>query len=216
MEPKKLVMRASLQGMLSKLFKFGVLLIIGMMIWQRLRRYQLSIFEAYDVGYLTALTRSMETDISIIEMALLAASYIAAIAVLILIIYLIYKIISLLFELTGVTVIDFENHTITEKKIFFPFRQINDENMFHQIIQVRVEQNLIDLFVKGGNLYMEYLVLSELDSQLRVLEIPYLSDPIRIKKRLASGNQRTENEKPEVINQKPSKLSMPEKQNLPS
>ena len=216
MEPKKMVMRASLQGMLSKLIKFGVLLIISMMVWQRLRNYQHSIFEAYDVGYLTALTRSMETDISIIEMSLLAASYIAAISVLILLIYLIYKIASLLFELTGVTVIDFENHTITEKKIYFPFRQINDENMFHQIIQVRVEQNLIDLFVKGGNLYMEYLVLSDLDSQLRVLEIPYVSDPMRIKRRLTNGNQRTENGKAEALNQKPSKLAVTEKQNLSS
>jgi hypothetical protein len=213
MEPKKLVMRASLQGMLGKLLKFGILLIIGFDVWRRLRNYQFRIFEAYDVGYLTALTRSMETDITIVEMAMLAASYVAAIAVLIVLIYLFYKLVSLLFELTGVTVIDFENHIITEKKIYFPFRQVNDENQFHQIIQVRVEQNLVDHFVKGGNLYLEYLVLSELDSQLRVLEVPYISDPIRVKKRLFNAPARIEVAKTEVRDPGTSKLKLSEKQN---
>ena len=56
--------------------------------------------------------------------------------------------------------------------------------MFHQIIQVRIDQNLLDRLAGGGNLYVEYLVLSKLDSQLRVLELPFIKHPEKLKRKL--------------------------------
>ncbi|MEN1761221.1 hypothetical protein [Anoxynatronum sibiricum] len=184
MDSNKVVLRASLQGMLSKLLKFILFTLVALTFWRRIRGFQQRIFNTYDVSYLSALTNAMETDIEIMEMVLLAGSYLAALAVLILLIYLFGKILSLLFALTGVTVIDFDQQRITEKRFVFPFQRIEDESMFHQIIQVRIDQTLLDRLAGGGNLYVEYLVLSKLDSQLRVLDLPFMKHPEKLKKKL--------------------------------
>ena len=184
MDSNKVVLRASLQGMLSKLLTFLFFTIVTLTIWRRIRSFQARIFDTYDVSYLSALTKALETDIEITEIVLLAVSYLAALAVLILLLYLIGKILALLFALTGVTVIDFDQQRITEKRFVFPFQRMEDENMFHQIIQVRIDQNLLDRLAGGGNLYVEYLVLSKLDSQLRVLELPFIKHPEKLKRKL--------------------------------
>jgi len=184
MEANHVVMRASLQGMLSKLIKLGAYFFVILFFWRKVRGYQFGIFDAYDVSYFSALTNAMETDIEMVEIGLLVASYLAMIILFCLFFYLAYHILRLLSQLTGVTVVDFENSRIIEKKYLFPVQRIEDENMFHQIIQVRIEQNLMDRVLQVGNLYVEYLVLSKLDSQLRVLEVPFIIHPERLKRRL--------------------------------
>lgn len=184
MESNQVVMRASLQGMLSKLIKLGAYFLVVLFFWRRVRRYQADIFDTYDVNYLSALTNAMETDIEMVEIGLLVVSYMGMIILFCLFLYLAYHILRLLSQLTGVTVVDFENNRILEKRYLFPVQRIEDENMFHQIIQVRIEQNLIDRVLQVGHLYVEYLVLSKLDSQLRVLEVPFIAHPERLKKRL--------------------------------
>lgn len=184
MESNQVVMRASLQGMISKLIKLGVYFLAVLMVWRRVRRYQAEIFDTYDVSYLSALTNALETNIEMVDVGLLVVSYMAMMILIFLFLYLAYHILRLLSQLTSVTVIDFEKSRIVEKKYIFPVQRIEDENIFHQIIQVRIEQNMIDRVLKGGHLYIEYLVLSKLDSQLRVLEVPFISEPERIKRKL--------------------------------
>lgn len=184
MESNQVVMRASLQGMISKLVKLGVYFLAVLFIWRRIRNYQTELFDTYNVSYLSALTNALETDIEMVEVGLLVVSYMAMIVVIVLFLYLGYLTLRLLSQLTGVTVIDFDNNRILEKKYLFPVQRIEDENVFHQIIQVRIEQNLIDRTLKSGHLYVEYLVLSKLDSQLRFLEVPFIADPERVKRKL--------------------------------
>lgn len=184
MESKQVVMRASLQGMVSKLLKLSLFLLVVLMVWRRLRRFQAGVFETYDVSYLSALTNALETDIAVTEMVMLVASYFFMAGLAALFLYLFYQLLFLISYLTGTTIIDFDHNRIIEKRYLFPFQRIEDENAFHQIIQVRIEQNLLDRMAKGGNLYVEYLVLSKLDSQLRVLEIPYILEPERAKRKL--------------------------------
>lgn len=184
MEKKRIVIRASLQGMIGKLLGYSVSLLALLVFWQRIRRYQKHIFETYDVGLISALTDAMETDISVAEIGGLALSYILSLMVLFFLLYMLYRFLSLLLELTSTTIIDFEQQRIYEQRLHLPFHRTEDENIFHQIIQVRVEQNLIDRLVNGGAIYMEYLVLSRLDSQLRFLEVPYIKNPESIKRKL--------------------------------
>lgn len=184
MESNQVVMRASLLGMLSKLLKFSLFLFVVLLIWRRIRRFQQDIFDTYNVSYFSALTNALETDIEVVEVVLLTGSYLAMIGIAILFLYLMFQTLILLSHLTAITVIDFENHHILEKKYLFPFQRIEDENLFHQIIQVRIDQNLLDRLMNCGNLYIEYLVLSKLDSQLRVMEVPFITDPERIKRKL--------------------------------
>ncbi len=184
MESNQVVIRASLQGMLSKLLSLIICLFVAIFFWKKLRGYQLNLFETYDVSYLSALTNALESDIEIMEVGLLVVSYLVAIVMIILFLYLAYRVLRLLSQLTGVTVVDFDQQRILEKKYLFPIQRIEDENLFNQIIQVRIEQNLFDRLFSGGHLYVEYLVLSKLDSQLRVLYVPFVKDPARLKRQL--------------------------------
>ena len=186
MDEKKLVIRASLRGMLSQLIKLGAFVIIALFFFFRVRRYQEQLMAEYEVGYLSALTRILETEMELMEMGFLIVSYLFAFGMFLAIVYLLYHLVSLLFGLTATTIIDFQNARIIQKALRFPFLRIEDENRFNQLIQVRIEQNLIDGLVEGGTLYVEYLVQSQLDSQLRVMVIPYIKHPDRLKRKMLS------------------------------
>ena len=186
MHEQKMILRATVQGMLSMLIKFGSLLLVTLIVFFRVRGYQEKLMESYEVGYISALTQVLETDMELLELGILLVSYLAGLALLAAILYLIYRLLSLLFALSSTTIIDFEQGRIVQKALRFPFQRIEDENRFHKLIQVRIEQNLIDGLVQGGTLYVEYLVQSQLDSQLRVMVIPHIKDPDRIKRKLFS------------------------------
>lgn len=185
-EEQKLVLRATLSGMLSMLMKFSSLLLVTLLVFFRVRGYQHQLLEAYEVTYISALTQIFDTEMELIEYGVLILSYLVSIALFFLILYFLYRILALLFNLSSTTVIDFQQGRILQKSLRFPFQRIEDENKFHKLIQVRIEQSLIDGLAQSGTLYVEYLVQSQLDSQLRVLVIPFLKDPDRVKRRLFS------------------------------
>ena len=184
MEEKKMILRASILGMLSILIKYSALLLVVFIVFFRVRDYQQSLMQMYEVGYISAITQILDTDMELIELGVLIASYFLSLALLAAILYLFYQLFSLLFGLSSTTIIDFNHGRIIQKALRFPFLRIEDENRFNKLIQVRIEQNLIDGLVQGGTLYVEYLVESSLDSQLRVMVIPYIKDPDRIKRKL--------------------------------
>ncbi len=186
MDEQRLILRATVQGMLSMLIKFGSLLLVTLIVFFRVRSYQQQLMESYEVGYLSALTQVFETEMELVELGILIVSYLATLALFFFIFYLIYRLLALFFGLSSTTLIDFQQGRIVQKALRFPFQRIEDENRFHKLIQVRIEQNLIDGLVQSGTLYVEYLVQSQLDSQLRVMVIPYIKDPDRIKRRLFS------------------------------
>ncbi|SFH60331.1 hypothetical protein SAMN05192551_101741 [Tindallia magadiensis] len=186
MDEGKIVLKASIQGMLSMLMKFVSLLVVVMIVFFRVRKFQQSIMQEYSVGYVSALTQILDTDMELVELGMLLVSYLVSLVLLTAILYSLYHLFSLLFGLSSSTVIDFQQGRIVQKSLRFPFLRIEDENRFHQLIQVRVEQNLIDGILQGGTLYIEYLVESRLDSQLRVLLIPYVKDPDKVKRKLLS------------------------------
>jgi hypothetical protein len=122
------------------------------------------------------------TNVDII--AILALIFIFYIIIAVLFIREFYKTILLFYNIPGKVTIDYDTMKITSKTYSFPFNVQVDENKFDDIINVVVTQDLSKKLFNSGDLYIEFLVNSKLDSQLRNIEIPNISTPFKIKRDL--------------------------------
>jgi hypothetical protein len=92
-----------------------------------------------------------------------------------------FKIIVLLYETLKTTVIDFNNGKIITTSYSFPFSKEVDENKFNEIININITQDLLQRLFNTGDVTIEYLTYSKVDSQLRNLEVTYVVKPFAIK-----------------------------------
>jgi hypothetical protein len=102
----------------------------------------------------------------------------------ILLIIALFKFFSLFYELKRVTVIDFVREKIVIQSYDFPFEKQIEEKRFNRIVGVNILQKSIDRTVNSGTVFIEYLVSSKNDSKLRAIEIPNVTNPIKLKEKL--------------------------------
>ncbi|KAB3531574.1 hypothetical protein [Alkaliphilus serpentinus] len=184
MEEKVISLKACFKGILSDLLILVLKLSLAFGFFLVINGYKNTLYNRYDIGFRSSLVNPLKTDISLTDFVLLYLTYIILVILLSFLLYVIYKIISLLVKVPGKTTIDFAKEKIIIKKNISPFTKIDEEILFYKIIEAGVRQNLLQRILETGDLYMEYLVLSETDSHIRGLEIKYISSPYQVKKKL--------------------------------
>ena len=94
------------------------------------------------------------------------------------------KLLTVFYGLFGGTYVDFSTGRILAKKYEFPFIKSVVESKFEEIIEVRVDQNIIDQLLGTGSITIEYMVTSSLDSQIKEVNFKYFSNPSSKKRAL--------------------------------
>jgi hypothetical protein len=110
--------------------------------------------------------------------------YIIYAVLIILSIFILCKLVILLCELKNITIIDFVEEKIETKKHGFLFTKDESQSKFDRIIKVEIEQKMIDRLVNTGGFYVEYLVNSKLDSQLKSFEVMHIEKPFEKREKL--------------------------------
>ncbi len=180
MGEKQLVYKPKFTGIIRDVFIRGLLLGIAILILNFLNAYREGIYEKYGLDFFGSFT----LDIDFMDLGILMLIYIATVVVLIFIIRFLYRFVAVWYRLGGETVIDLEQGKITATKMMFPFTRVTTESKCHDIIEVEVYQNIFDQAFNTGALTIEYLVLSDVDSQMKDIQLLHLKNPERKKQQL--------------------------------
>jgi len=184
MEEKAIILKASFKGIISNLLllilKFSITL-IGFSLISRMKNI---VFNKYSIGFRSSLVNPLNSDISLVDFGILYLSYILTVVLVVYLVIVLYQILSLLMAIPAKATFDYNREKIIIKKNISPFTMISEENVFNKIIEVTVSQNYIQRLLNTGTLYVEYLVLSEVDSHIRDIEFKYLLSPFEVKKKL--------------------------------
>lgn len=180
MGEKQLVYKPKFVGILRDLFLRGLFLGIAIMILDFLNSYREGIYEKHGVDFFGSFT----LEIDFFDLGILALIYIATIVVLFFIVRLFYRFLAVWYQLGGQTIIDLEQGKITATKMMFPFTRVTTESKCHDIIEVEIYQNIFDQAFNTGAITIEYLVLSDVDSQMKDIKLMHLKNPERKKQQL--------------------------------
>lgn len=180
MGEKQLVFKPKFVGILRDVFLRGLLLAIAIVILNFLNSYREGIYEKHGVDFFGSFT----LDIDFLDLGILAVIYIATIVVLFFILRFIYRFVAVWYQLGGETIIDLEQGKITATKMMFPLTRVTTESKCHDIIEVEIYQNIFDQAFNTGALTIEYLVLSDVDSQMKDIRLMHLKNPERKKQQL--------------------------------
>lgn len=181
MEKSLIVIKTEIKALLNDLIKKLLVMLFVLILFFLCNRVKNNLAQKYN---LTDSIFSISDPFAVVSMLLV---YIVLGVLLILLIVALYKLFSLFYELKRVTVIDFVRGKIIIESYDFPFDKQIEEKKFDNIIGVDIIQKSIDRTVNSGTLYLEYLVLSKNDSKLRGMEIPNVSNPMKIKDRLLNN-----------------------------
>ncbi|MBC8061517.1 MAG: hypothetical protein H7Y18_12750 [Clostridiaceae bacterium] len=97
-----------------------------------------------------------------------------------------FKTIKLFYNINRKVTVNYSKNKISTLSYTFPFFKDVEENKFDNIITVNIRQDFMDRFCNSGKLYIEYLVISKIDSSLACFEIPYVYEPSHALKELLS------------------------------
>lgn len=171
MNNQKIIFKCTFKGILGELIKkvaLFILTLVGCNITNGIRK---SLLKKHGANLFSIDASKFGALISTILIhILLLALVIAAIIIF-------FKIIGLLYELNTVTIIDLAREKVIVEKTLFPFSKEIDENKFNEIIEVGICQKGIDRLANAGGIYIEYIAINRVDSNVRSIYIPYISNP---------------------------------------
>lgn len=181
MENNSMVIRGSFRGILGDLLKKIIILICTTLVYFISNNVENQYYKEYNIDSFISFVIELQHPYI---MAILSFIFILYIILLLIFLSTLYKTIILLYETLKTTVIDFQSGKITVSYYTFPFNKEVQEHKFNEIININISQNLFQRLFQTGNLYIEYLTYSKLDSQLRTINITYVVQPFTIKPEL--------------------------------
>lgn len=189
MADKQIILKPSFLGILGEFFKRLILFLIAFFIFRSLNSYRKVVYERSGFDSLReALLGSGDSFEFEIEKIIYLFVLLGVIIILITSIYFMLKffvkLLTVFYGLFGGTYVDFSTGRILAKKYEFPFIKSVVESKFEEIIEVRVDQNIIDQLLGTGSITIEYMVTSSLDSQIKEVNFKYFSNPSSKKRAL--------------------------------
>jgi hypothetical protein len=178
MEKNTLVIRGSFRGIAAELIKRLIIFICTIIIYQISNSIKNKFFTEYNINSFTGFVMEFDHAKVII---IISSIYLLFVILLFIALATIYKIINILYETLSVVTFDFPGGKVTEVTYSFPFIKKVDENKFDEVINVNISQGLMNQLFSSGNMYVEYLTCSKVDSQLRNLEISNVVHPFKTK-----------------------------------
>lgn len=182
MKANKLTIKGSFAGISADLVRNILVIIVSILITIVSNIYKNNLYEKHDINgnFLEYLLTFNDISV-VIKLALI---YLIFIIAYILIISAIIKIIRVFYYIPRNVMIDFENNKIIDKSYSFFLMKNIDENKCNEIINVNIEQGLFQRIFNTGTLYIEYVAITTIDSQLRHIEIPCIAKPFMQKNKL--------------------------------
>ena len=181
MEKSTIIVRGSIIGIAGDFLKNVIILICTYVVYAIGKDVKQQYYEEFNITSLVdfAMEFKHTKEAVIISFIFLLFLILALIAI-----STIYKAFKLLYEIPKSITFDSINGKIIAVTYSFPFNKNVDENKFDEIIEVNISQGLLHRLFNSGDMYIEYLALNKIDSQLRHIEIPYISCPFKVKPRM--------------------------------
>jgi len=180
MAGNRYILKPHFLGIVGDLIIRGFFLGVTYMIFNFVNGFREGIYERYDVDFLSSFT----LDIEIMDLAILLLIYIVSVILIYFLIRFFIKFFAVWYQLGGKAILDYDQGKIIATKMKFPFNRVSIESKWHDIIEVEIEQTIFDQAFDTGTVTIEYLVLSDVDSQMKDIQLKNLKNPEKIKKRL--------------------------------
>jgi hypothetical protein len=181
MEKNNVIIKGSFKGISADFSKNIVVLICIFILYLISNNIRKTYYSKYGISSFIDFVTGFE-HISVI--AIISSIFLLFFILAIIGISTFYKTIILLYETQRTITIDFTAGKILVESYSFPFIKNTDENLFNDIISININQGLLNRTFNTGDIYIEYLTCSKVDSQLRTLEMPYVSMPFKVKTKL--------------------------------
>lgn len=181
MDKNTLVIKGSFKGIAGDFLKNFLLLLGSYIVYTIANHYKVKLYSEKEISSFFKFVVALEDMPTII---ILFSIFLIFATLLVLAIYLVFKIINLLYETQKVVTIDYVAGKIYNVTYSFPLSKYTEEHKFTDIISVNIYQNMIHRLFGVGNLNIEYLTCSKVDSKLRNLEVTYLNAPVKVKQKL--------------------------------
>lgn len=182
MESGKVVIKGSLKGITGDLAKNILTILLCSIIYLFSKSYKSNLLVKHniDTSFFNYLLKFDDiTVVSILALIFLVIIIIALIAI-----STIIKTLGLFYHLFRMTTFDFNSGKVVDRAYSYPMNRTIDENKFNEIINVNIEQGLFQRIFNTGTLYVEYIAINTVDSQLRHIEIPCVAKPFAQKNKL--------------------------------
>lgn len=181
MDKNTVVIRGSFKGILGDFIMNFLMLILTFTVYSVANKYRLKYYEDYDIKSFFSFVMEF-TNIKVI--VILFSIFLLFFILLIAAISLVFKIIGLLYETQKVITVDYVAGKILVETFSFPFSKTVEEHKFNDIVNVSISQSLLGRLFSTGDMYIEYLTCSKVDSKLKTLDITYVNGPFRIKPKM--------------------------------
>jgi hypothetical protein len=181
METNKITIRGSFKGISGNFTKNIVYLLVILIVYLIANVNKNKYFRRHNITSLWNFIKGFtEPKIIIILLSL----YLLIFILLVLGISITIKIIALLYETQKLVIIDYSTGKITEETLSFPFTKSQEESKFNDIISVNITQDMLHRLFNSGDLYLEYMTYTKVDSKIRNMEITYVESPHKIKSKM--------------------------------
>lgn len=184
MEKSKIIIKSSIKGISADFTKNLLIILLNMIVYMLCKGYRESVYTKHNIDSKVSFFEYLLKFEDITAVSILALIYLIIIIIIIITVSTIIKTFCLFYNSLRVTIFDFNNGRIIDKHFTFPLNRTVDENKFNEVIEVHVEQGVIQRLFNTGTLYIEYLTLTTVDSQLRHIEIPCVSMPFQQKNKI--------------------------------
>ncbi|OPJ62445.1 PH domain-containing protein [Clostridium oryzae] len=183
MEKNKVVIKGAFKGITADFTKYILTLLALFIIYIISTAFKNGIYSKKNVGSLISYFKKFDLkDIGgMLSIGIIILIYIILI---ILAVSTIVRLFLLLYEAGHVIVIDYSSGKIVTKTYSFPLERTITEEKFNEIINVDIKQNMFQRFFNTGYMYIEFIALNQVDSQLRSVEIPYAFKPFLQKNKI--------------------------------
>lgn len=181
MEKNNLLIKGSFRGIASDFTKYILILLASIILYAVCSNIKNQYYSAYNIHSFFTFATQIE---NVKETAILSLLFLLFLILIIVCISIFFKLIGLLYELGKSISIDAANGKIICTTYSFPLSKNIDENKFDDIISVNITQSFMDRIYSSGNLYLEFVACTKVDSQLRNIEIKNVSYPLKIKQKL--------------------------------
>ncbi|WP_139904652.1 PH domain-containing protein [Clostridium thermarum] len=182
MENGKVIIKGSFRGITGDLVKNVLTILLCIIIFFFSKSYKNNIVIEHNID--TSFFNYLLKFEDITAVSILALIYLIIIIIVLVIISSIVKTLGLFYHLLRITTFDFNSGKVVDKAYSYPMNRTIDENKFNEIINVNIEQGLFQRIFNTGTLYVEYIAVNTVDSQLRHIEIPCVAKPFAQKNRL--------------------------------
>jgi hypothetical protein len=185
MEKNTLVIRSSFMGIAGEFLKNTFIIICMVIVYLFCSNIKMQYYTEYNIQSFFSFVIELK---HIKEMGIISFIYILYVVLFFIVLSTSFKTIKLFYEAFKKMVIDYESGRITYTSYSFPFNKEVDENKFNDIINVNINQDFFHRLFRTGHISIEYLAFNKVDSQLRSLEITYVSRPFKLKSEMLDQN----------------------------